>query len=327
MKRFLLFAGSVIALYLGMLGLLLATAPEHDREGAFAMGFGFILVVGAMVTVGVIALGGALMLLWERFVAKNPKVSRAGVAFAGIILAALSVVVAARSLEPSTQEKRAAQRANELRTAIERHDVKRFSWAVFDRVREGDVDEAERLIAAGPFTEEELLRYQLETDRRVNPEQRQFLVRLGGRHRDFLAKLPYRLRARYRGYERFGNGDLLWLDESGQAFFQAFQSFHLLGDTPEQRAPESTAPVFRSVNELSANIRSSASPMYLLLTIPYLKVFQTADASGLDGDEKARRRSALVLLRQRGLELNAEEKQDPELQAALRASDLSELLE
>ncbi|MHA7631512.1 hypothetical protein [Corallococcus sp. M7] len=328
MKRFLLFAASVIAIYLGVLGLVLMTAPRHDQDGAFAMGFGFVLVMGAMVSAGVIALGGALMLLWQHFIAKNPKVSRAGVVFAGVILAGLAVVGVKQLLEPSYEEKQAVRRANEVRTAIATHDVELFSRVLHERLREGNVDEAEDLLAAGPFTEQEVLQQQLASSIALDPEQREFLARLGGRHADFIAKLPYRLRARYRGYERLGTGDMLWGDESGSALFFAFQPFHELGNTPAQRDPESSAPVFKAASQLSANIQATgASPLYMLVTIPYLQVFRSAEQSELDDDAKERRRSALVLLRQRGMELNAEEKQDAELQAALRSSGLSELLE
>ncbi|AFE05383.1 hypothetical protein COCOR_03685 [Corallococcus coralloides DSM 2259] len=327
MKPFLLYAGTILVLYFGLAVLLVVMNPGPGREGAVAMGGVSVLVMGAMVAAGLSVLGGAVMLLWAHFIAKSPKVSWVGVAFAGFILAGLAAVVAKRLLEPSHAEKQAARRAEELRTAIEKHDVKLFSWVVFERLREGAADGAEGLITAGPFTEEEFIQHQLATTTILTPEQRELLMRLGGRHEDFLAKLPYRLRVRYRSYERFCVGDLMGLDESGNAFFYAFRSFHELGATPEQQSPESTAPMFKAASELSADIRSLVSPMFLLLTLPYLEVFPTAWDVGLDDDEKALRRSALVLLRQRGMELNAEEKQDAEIKAALRAAGLSELLE
>ncbi|RKG69851.1 hypothetical protein D7V80_07400 [Corallococcus sp. CA054B] len=117
------------------------------------------------------------------------------------------------------------------------------------------------------------------------------------------------------------------LDESGNAFFFAFRSFHGLGGTPQQAAPESTAPVFKAASELSADIRSFVSPMFLLLTVSYLEVFPRVGQLGINDEQKALRRSALILLRRRGMELNAEEKKDAEIQAALRAAGLSELLE
>lgn len=328
MKPFLLYAGTILVLYFGLAAVLVVTNPGPGRDGAVAMGVASVLIVGAMVAAGLIAVGGALMLLWEHFIAKNPKVSWVGVAFAGVILAGLAVAVAKRQLEPSYAEKQAAQRVEELRTAIETHDLKLFSWLVFERLRQGKVDEAEGLIAAGPFTEEEFIQHQLAFNTMLNPEERELLSRLAKRHTDFIAKLPYRSRVAYRSYEVAGGGDPLWLDDTGSALFYAFKEFHDLGGTPEQQAPESSAPVFKAASELSANIRATdASPLYLLLTIPYLNVFRADGKDDLDDDAKARRRSALHLLRQRGLELNAEEKQDPDLRAALRASDLFKLLE
>ncbi|CAM4161739.1 hypothetical protein [Corallococcus exiguus] len=327
MKAFLFFAGSVLALYVGMLVVVLANSQGPYLDAFFVMGFGYIAVVGGVVAAGVIALGGALMLLWQHFIAKNPKVSGAGVVFACIILAVAAGLVVKKVLEPSFAEELAAQRAIALRYAIEHHDVQVFTWAVLDRLQDRNAAEAERFIAASPFTEEEVIQYQLATYTGMDPRQCLFLARLGGRHEDFLAKLPYRLRVRYRSYERFCVGDLMGLDQSGEAFFYAFRSFHDLGATPEQQAPESTAPVFKAASELSADIRSRVSPMFLLLTLPYLEVFRTAGQMGLNDKDKALRRSSLVLLRQQGMELNAEEKQDAELQAALRAANLAELLE
>ncbi|NRD46836.1 hypothetical protein [Corallococcus exiguus] len=327
MKPFLFFAGSVLALYVGMLVVVLADSQGPYLDAFFVMGFGYIVVFGGVVAAGVIALGGALMLLWQHFIAKNPKVSGAGVVFACIILAVAAGLAVKKVLEPSFEEQQSVRRAEELRDAIEHHDVQVFSWAVLDRLRDRNAAEAERFIAASPFTEEEVIQYQLATYTGMDPRQCLFLARLGGRHEDFLAKLPYRLRVRYRSYERFCVGDLMGLDQSGLDFYYAFGSFHDLGATPEQQAPERTAPVFKAASELSADIRSRVSPMFLLLTLPYLEVFRPAGQSDLDGDEKARRRSALVLLRQRGMVLNAEEKQDAELQVSLRAAGLPELLE
>ncbi|RKG69850.1 hypothetical protein D7V80_07395 [Corallococcus sp. CA054B] len=196
MKPFLFFAGSVLALYVGNLVVMLVTT-EVERDGFFAMGFGYLAIVGGVVSAGVIALGGALMLLWQRFIAKNPKVSRAGVVFACIILAlAVATGLAVKKiLEPSATEDLAAQRARALRDAIEHHDVQVFTWAVLDRLQDRNATEAERFIAASPFTEEEVLQYQLATYTGMDPRQCLFLARLGGRHEDFLAKLPYRLRS------------------------------------------------------------------------------------------------------------------------------------
>ena len=79
MKIFLIYSGAVLALYVAVLIWLLASVPEFDREGAYAMGFGTALFFGAVASAVLISLGGALMVLWQYFIASNPRVDRKSV--------------------------------------------------------------------------------------------------------------------------------------------------------------------------------------------------------------------------------------------------------
>ncbi|MBN8467703.1 hypothetical protein JYJ95_14380 [Corallococcus exiguus] len=330
-KHFLRFSGGIIAvLLLVFVVMFLVGGSGAGGSGGVAMGLAAIFVIGTAVAAGVILLVGAGMLLWSSFTAKDRRVRLGLRAAAAVIVGGMLFAGISYKLEPTYEEKRAAEEARELREALQNRDIQAFTRFVRNKFQRREGDEARSLLAAGHFPDEDYLRQLLAEYDYLPPEQLDHLRELGGRHEDFIATLPYRSRMRYRCYKQFSKGDPLGVDSSGHELWLAYGSFQAMGYREEerQRSPEGAQGVSQAVERLSADSRSLASPLFLLLNEYLMKVYPTSPQHAPSDTEKQERNTALRLLRERGiLALNAEEKQDAELQAVLRAAGLAEFLE
>jgi hypothetical protein len=328
MKIFFIYAGVILALYLGVLVWLLSHFPEHDREGAHAMGFGVVLASGALVSAVLIALGGASMLLWHHFVTKSPRVGVSGVLLAVVVMGILFFLGVQRLLAPSYAEQEATWQAERLADIRQKNDIARFPPFIFELARLGKDDEIARLFAAGPFTKQDFLRQVLGTTDSLDDDKRLFFMKLASAHEADIQTWPYRLRSRYKSIQLFEGETALGSDESGSAFFSAFLEFQDVSSNPEVlRQPKHLEPVLKAARRLHADILGCGTPLFHLLTLPSLQVFQPPHGQDLLEGDQERRKSTLVVLKENGLELSAEEKQDAELQDALRAAGLGALLE